>query len=85
MGRGMQRRAWLVAGVLVLAAAWLGPLPGWSRASFAAHMLMHMAVVALAAPLLALGLAGTRADPARRWPTVFGPVAASIVDRHPSL
>lgn len=74
-----RHRAWLAAGLLVLGAAWLGPLPAWSRHSFAAHMLMHMAVVAIAAPLLALGLAGTRADPARRWPT-FGPVVASIVE-----
>ena len=43
------------AGSLVLAAAWLGPLPAWSRHSFAAHMLMHMAVVLAsgAAPVVA--------------------------------
>jgi putative membrane protein len=39
-----------------LALAWLGPLPGLAPASFAAHMLMHMAVVAVGAPLIALGL-----------------------------
>ena len=72
------------AGSLVLAAAWLGPLPAWSRHSFAAHMLMHMAVVAVAAPLLAMGVAGTRADPARRWPVLLAsgaaPVVASVVE-----
>ncbi|MEG3158615.1 hypothetical protein ACKVMH_12180, partial [Lysobacter zhanggongensis] len=50
--------AWLAGGLLVLAATWLGPLPGLSRGAFAAHMLMHMGVVAVAAPMIAVGLAG---------------------------
>ena len=59
-------RAWsLAAGALVLAAAWLGPLPGLSRISFTAHMAMHMSVVALACPLLALGIARGPLDPLR--------------------
>lgn len=74
------RTACLVAGGLVLGAAWLGPLPAWSRHAFSAHMLMHMAVVAVAAPLLALGVAGSRADPARRWSAWFAPVVASIIE-----
>src|SRR5690606_37671550 len=61
------RRWLLAAGLLVLGAAWLGPLPAWSRHWFSAHMLMHMAVVAVAAPLVASSIAGTRADPARHW------------------
>lgn len=76
----LRRYAWLAAGCLVLGAAWLGPLPGWSRHAFSAHMLMHMAVVAVAAPLLALGLAGSRADPACRWPAWFAPIVASIIE-----
>ena len=80
MGTAVRKQGWLLAGALVLAAAWLGPLPDWSRSSFAAHMLMHLSVVALAAPLLAIGLAGTAADPARRWPAVFGAVVASIFE-----
>lgn len=75
------RRRWLLAaGLLVLGAAWLGPLPGWSRHWFWAHMLMHMAVVAVAAPLLASSIAGTRADPARRWPALFAPLPASVLE-----
>ena len=76
----LRSHALLAAGLLVLGAAWLGPLPGWSRHAFSAHMLMHMAVVAIAAPLIALGIAGSRADPARRWPAWFAPVVASIVE-----
>ncbi|MDY8109092.1 cytochrome c oxidase assembly protein [Fulvimarina sp. 2208YS6-2-32] len=56
-------RLWpLVAGALILVAVWVGPLAVRAASSFAAHMIMHMAVVALAAPLLAVGLA--RAFPA---------------------
>lgn len=84
MGASTRRRVLVAGGLCVLAAAWFGPLPAWSRHSFAAHMLMHMAVVALAAPLLALGLAGTPADPSRRWPVLLAagaaPVVASVVE-----
>ena len=64
----------------ILAATWLGPLPALSRHSFAAHMTLHMLVVAVAAPLLALGLAGGRFDPLRSRPRLFAPVPASIVE-----
>lgn len=74
------RRLALVAGALVLAGAWLGPLPGMARQAFAAHMAMHVAVVAVAAPLLALGLAGGRLDPARRWPALLAPVPVSVLE-----
>lgn len=74
------RPGWLVAGLAVLAAVWIGPLPEWSRQSFASHMLMHMGVVAVAAPLVAAGLARSRFDPARRWPSWFAPMAASALE-----
>ena len=53
----MMRRFALAAGVLLLAALWLGPLPSLAARSFAAHMTLHMGVVAVAAPLIAAGLA----------------------------
>jgi putative membrane protein len=73
------RRIALALGVAVLALAWFGPLPDLARQSFAAHMAMHMAVVAVGAPLVALALAGTRLDPVRvrRAP---GPLPASILE-----
>jgi putative membrane protein len=43
-------------------------------------MTMHMAVVAVAAPLFALGLAGTRLDPALRAPRLFAAIPASIAE-----
>jgi putative membrane protein len=70
----------LILGLLVLAIAWIGPLPDLAARSFAAHMTMHMTVVAVAAPLMAFGLAGTRLDPARARPQLFAPIPASFVE-----
>lgn len=50
------RRPALAAGLAVLAAIWLGPLLGSWRNSFAAGMVAHMGVIAVAAPLVAIGL-----------------------------
>jgi putative membrane protein len=74
------RRALLILGALILLAAWLGPLPALARTAFFAHMTMHMGVVAVAAPLLALGMAGGRLDPVRRAPGLFMAVPASILE-----
>src|SRR5688572_7826414 len=74
------RRMALTLGVTVLALAWLGPLPDLARHSFAAHMAMHMAVVAVAAPLLASAIAGTRRDPVRGRPALLAPIPMSIVE-----
>lgn len=70
----------LLAGLMTLVAAWVGPLPMMAEGSFAAHMAMHVLVIALAAPLLALGIAGSTLDPARRLPWLFAPVLASLVE-----
>jgi putative membrane protein len=74
------RTSSLVLGLAVLAVAWVGPLPHLASHSFAAHMTMHIAVVAIAAPLLALALAGTAADPVRTMPRVVSPIPASMVE-----
>lgn len=76
----MRRAALLALGLLALAFAWLGPARWLAPGPFSAHMTMHMTVVAVAAPLLALGLAGGGLDPVRRWPALFPPVPASIVE-----
>ena len=74
------RTTLLTAGVVVLATAWLGPLSALARWSFSAHMTMHMAVVAVAAPLIALGVSACRFDPVRTRPHLFAPIPASIVE-----
>jgi putative membrane protein len=43
-------------------------------------MTMHMGVVAVAAPLLALGVAGGRLDPVRQAPGWFPPLPASVLE-----
>lgn len=76
----MMRRLLLAAGLAALAAAWLGPLPGLAPDHFSAHMTLHMGVVAVAAPLIALALAGGRFDPARKWPRLFSALQLSVVE-----
>lgn len=73
------RRVLLILGLLTLAAAWI-VLPPLARHSFSAHMTMHMGVVAVAAPLLALGMAGGSLDPVCKFPALFAPVPASILE-----
>lgn len=76
----MMRRTLFASGLATLAALWLGPLPGLAPRYFSAHMAMHMGVVAVAAPLVAIGLAGGPLDPARRWPSLFSAVQGSVVE-----
>jgi putative membrane protein len=76
----MTSRFLLGAGLATLGAVWLGPLPGLAPQYFSAHMAMHMGVVAIAAPLIALGLARGRYDPAGKWPRLFSAVQASVLE-----
>ena len=71
-------RLTLVAGLGVLAAIWLGPLLGAWRASFAAGMVAHMGVIAIAAPLIAIGLP-ERWRPGPSMPAAL-PVLASLFE-----
>lgn len=67
-------------GLATLAAVWLGPLPAMAERMFVGHMLMHVMVVAVAAPLLAIGLAGGRLDLSSRVPALFSPILASVIE-----
>ena len=70
----------LMLGLATLAAVWLGPLPDMADRLFVGHMLMHVMVVAVAAPLLAIGLAGGRFDFSNRIPFLFSPILASVIE-----
>ena len=48
----------LILGLFSLVLIWAGPLLSAWRGSFAAHMLAHMGVVAVAAPLIAISASG---------------------------
>lgn len=67
-------------GASLLAVLWLGPLPEWAPRSFTAHMTLHMGVVAVAAPMLAMALAGSSLDPARVWPSLFSALPAAALE-----
>jgi putative membrane protein len=74
-------RATAAGGALaVLACAWLTPLAAGLLGPFSAHMATHMAVVAAAAPLLAVAIAGTGLDPLRRLPAPLLAIPASLVE-----
>ena len=74
------RIGFFAAAAGILGFAWLGPLPELARHSFAAHMTMHIAVVAVAAPLVALSIGGTKGDPVRAMPHVMAPIPASLIE-----
>lgn len=73
------KRACLYTGLGLLFGLWAILLPFADRTSFTIHMIVHMGVVALAAPLIAIGLSGGKLDLPARWPW-FSPVIASIVE-----
>lgn len=71
------RRTALAVGVALLGLIWGGPLISTWRGSFASHMLAHMGVVALAAPLIAIGLSNY----SRSWRIPgWAPIIASLVE-----
>jgi putative membrane protein len=76
----MIRTRCLAAGCLILALVWLGPLLIPATYGFTGHMVVHVALVAIVAPLLAIGLAGSRLDPTPFAPLLFGPIVASALE-----
>lgn len=76
----MIRAGLALGGAVILGALWFGPVAGLTRGPFSAHMTIHMGVVAIAAPMLAIAIAGGRLDPVARWPRFFNAVAASVVE-----
>ena len=69
----------LIMGIMLLVVLWGVILPFAGRESFSIHMIVHMGVVAGAAPLIAIALSGSRHDVTMHWPW-FTPVVASIVE-----
>ena len=68
------RRVCLVAGLLALALVWLGPFATPAIGPFTEHMLRHMTLVTIAAPLLVLGLPGLAGA------LTLSPLTASVVE-----
>jgi putative membrane protein len=75
----LMNRTALLLGLVALAGAWLLLAPVASHA-FWVHMAMHMVVVAIAAPCIALGLSGSALDPVRKAPGLFAAIPVSLVE-----
>lgn len=73
------RRVALASGAVVLLAAWWSPLPEWAFGPFASRMLVHLAMIAVAAPLIGYWLAGTRLRQSAAAP-LFPPLAAAAIE-----
>ncbi len=69
----------LLAACTIMAAAWLGPLPALALEQFAAQAALHVTLVSIAAPLLALSMAGSRFDPVGWWPRGLSPLGLSLI------
>src|SRR5690606_6802717 len=67
-------------GLAGLAFAWSGAPALVAAGPFSAHMIAHVTVVAVAAPLLAVAVAGGRNDPTWRWPLLAAPVPAMLAE-----
>jgi putative membrane protein len=74
------RAAWLLLGIGTLLGVWFLPLERAGMGPFSVHMTAHMGTVAIAAPLLTLAVMGSPLDPVRRWPRLFLPIPASLVE-----
>ena len=69
-----------LAGMLALAALWLGPLPSLSQTTFSPHMMLHLGVVVVAAPLIASALRSISANDKFRHCVVVVPARPLVRD-----
>ena len=74
------RIALCATGVVALTAGWASLWLDPGGYAFSRHMLVHMTVVAIAAPLLAFGISGTRFDPVSYYPKLFPSLLISLVE-----
>ncbi len=75
------RRVWpLAVGLLLLAGLWTGPLPEMARRAFSPHMILHLGVVVLAAPLIVVGLLRLVPGASSPRPLIAAALAASALE-----
>lgn len=70
-------RAWpLASGIVLLGLLWLGPLPDMARRAFSPHMILHLGVAVVAAPIIAIGVLRLSRDaPPPRHPVLMAGAA----------
>lgn len=57
------KRAWPIAiGIVLLGLLWLGPLPDMARRAFSPHMILHLGVAVVAAPIIVIGVLRLRPE-----------------------
>jgi putative membrane protein len=66
--------------LLSIGVAWFGPLQVVTGGPFSAHMTAHMALVAIASPLIAIALSNSRFDPVSAIPWLFAAIPASLLE-----
>jgi len=76
----MRRAVIALAGLAVLVLVWFLPPRLLVGGAFTGHMIAHMAVVAVASPLLALAVAGSRFDPSRHRAFAAAAVPLSLLE-----
>ena len=69
------KAACLIAGAALLPIGW-----AMSGYGMSGHMAAHMIAVAIAAPLIAIGIQSGRFDPAARWPRLASPLPAAMIE-----
>ena len=79
-GRGSGRRLAYSSGAAVLAAAWMTPLPQLAGPGFASQMLVHVLVLAIAAPLIGAALASDPRLMARLPRSLVSPIPAAVFE-----
>src|SRR3546814_11198068 len=73
-----RRFSLLCIAAVALVLVWGGAASPLAAGPFSAHMIVHVTVMALAAPLIAIALASSAWDPTRRWPWLAPPMAAML-------
>jgi putative membrane protein len=68
-----------LTGLIILAVLGIALIASFGEGSFAAHMIVHMGIVAVAAPLIAYGIIDTAYDLPPRMPWMT-PMLASLVE-----
>lgn len=79
-GRGAVRQLALVSGIAVLATAWLTAVPQLAGSGFESRMLVHVLVLAVAAPLIGTALAFEPRLMARLPRSLISPIPVAVAE-----
>lgn len=78
--REPRRYVVLALGLCTLGFIWGGPLPSLARTSFSIHMMLHLSLIVIAAPLISFGLKQAELLPPAAPNILYWAAAASVVE-----